>query len=117
MRGLLQTLPVTGVLWVAGFLAITGSPPFGPFLSELMILKGALEQGQTAVAVGYLLLLGVVFVGMASIVLAHGLRQPRGHRGRSRAQPRRLGRRGRPWRWEPWCWRSGSACRTGCSRH
>ena len=28
VRGLLQTLPVTGVLWLAGFLAIVGSPPF-----------------------------------------------------------------------------------------
>ncbi len=37
------TLPVTGVLWMAGFLAITGSPPFGLFVSELTILKGALD--------------------------------------------------------------------------
>ena len=44
VRGLLQTLPVTGALWVAGFLAITGSPPFGLFVSELVILKGALQQ-------------------------------------------------------------------------
>ena len=50
VRGVLRTLPVTGILWVAGFLAITGSPPFGPFLSELVILKAALDQGQMVVA-------------------------------------------------------------------
>jgi hydrogenase-4 component F len=68
-------LPVSGVLWVMGFLAITGSPPFGPFLSELTILKGALDQGRGALAVAYLALLAVIFVGMASAVLrmAQGL--------------------------------------------
>jgi hydrogenase-4 component F len=44
VRGVLQVLPVSGALWVAGFLAITGSPPFGPFLSEFTILKAAFDQ-------------------------------------------------------------------------
>jgi hydrogenase-4 component F len=65
----LRTLPVTGVLWLAGFLAIVGSPPFGPFLSELTILKGILDAGRPAVAVGYLLALAIAFVGMATIFL------------------------------------------------
>jgi len=68
-RDLLRRLPVSGLLWLVGFLAITGSPPFGPFLSELTILKGMLDAGNVAVAVGYLLALAVVFVGMASVVL------------------------------------------------
>ena len=62
-------LPISGVLWVAGFLSITGSPPFGPFLSELIILKSALDQGRAVVAAAYLLLLSVIFIGMATIVL------------------------------------------------
>ncbi len=69
VRGVLHVLPVSGVLWVAGFLAITGSPPFGPFLSELTILRGALDQGRSAVAVAYLAMLAMIFVGMASAVL------------------------------------------------
>jgi hydrogenase-4 component F len=69
VRGVLRVLPVSGVLWVAGFLAITGSPPFGPFLSELTILKAALDQGRVAIAVAYLILLAVVFVGMSTTVL------------------------------------------------
>ena len=69
VRGVLRTLPITGVLWVAGFLAITGSPPFGPFLSELKILKSALDQGRSGVAVAYLGLLAVIFVGMATVML------------------------------------------------
>jgi hydrogenase-4 component F len=70
VRGLLRALPANGVLWLAGFLAIVGSPPFGPFLSELTILKGALDAGRPLVATAYLLALAVVFVGMATIVLS-----------------------------------------------
>jgi hydrogenase-4 component F len=69
VRGVVRALPVSGVLWVAGFLSITGSPPFGPFLSELVILKAALDQGHLLVAVAYLGLLGVIFIGMATTVL------------------------------------------------
>jgi len=67
--GLLGRLPVSGVLWVAGFFAITGSPPSGIFLSELAILNGALTQGRLGVAVLYLLLLGVIFIGMGAAML------------------------------------------------
>jgi hydrogenase-4 component F len=75
VRGVLRALPVSGALWVLGFLAITGSPPFGPFLSEFTILRGALDLGRVGVAVAYLCLLAVIFVGMADVVLrmAQGL--------------------------------------------
>jgi hydrogenase-4 component F len=69
VRGVCRVLPLSGVLWVAGFLAITGSPPFGPFLSEFTILKAALDQGSTLIAIAYLALLALIFIGMASIVL------------------------------------------------
>jgi hydrogenase-4 component F len=69
VRGVLRVLPASGALWVAGLFAITGSPPFGPFLSELTILKGALDQGRVAVAAAYVALLAVVFVGMSATVL------------------------------------------------
>lgn len=69
VTGLTRVLPFSGMLWMAGFLAITGSPPFGPFLSEFTILKAALDQGRPLVAVIYLALLALVFIGMATIVL------------------------------------------------
>ena len=78
VRGVLRTLPLSGILWVAGFLAITGSPPFGPFLSELVILKAALDQGQMVVAALYLLALSAVFVGMATVVLRMAQGEPAG---------------------------------------
>jgi len=69
VRGVLRVLPVSGMLWVAGLFAITGSPPFGCFLSELVILKAAFDQGRAVVAIAYLVLLAVIFVGMATAVL------------------------------------------------
>jgi len=69
VRHLIKTAPLTGILWVAGFLAITGAPPFGTFLSEVTILKGMLESGRWFVAVGYSLVLGVIFIAMARIVI------------------------------------------------
>jgi hydrogenase-4 component F len=69
VRGVRRRLPVSGILWLAGFLAITGSPPFGPFLSEFTILKEAIDQGRTLVVVAYLGLLALIFIGMATIVL------------------------------------------------
>ena len=69
VRGLIRTSPLTGILWVVGFLAITGSPPFGSFLSELTILHAAFNQGRVAVALVYLVLLALVFAGMAGTVI------------------------------------------------
>jgi hydrogenase-4 component F len=69
VRGVLRVLPVSGSLWVLGLFAITGSPPFGPFLSELTILRAMLVQGHPGVALAFLGLLAVIFVGMAGVVL------------------------------------------------
>jgi hydrogenase-4 component F len=69
VRGLLRTLPVSGLLWTAGFLALCGSPPFGLFLSEFTVLKGAGDAGRWTVAGIYLVLLTLVFIGMSRLVL------------------------------------------------
>jgi hydrogenase-4 component F len=68
--GALERVPASAALFLAGFFAVTGSPPFGPFLSEFTILRGAVASGQYGAAVAFLALLFVVFVGMGSTVLA-----------------------------------------------
>jgi hydrogenase-4 component F len=75
VRGMLRLRPLSGALWLAGFLAITGFPPFGSFISELMILRGILEGGDYVTAGLFLAALGIVFVAMARVVLpmAYGL--------------------------------------------
>jgi hydrogenase-4 component F len=89
IHGVLRVLPLSGTLWVAGFLAITGAPPFGTFFSEFTILKSALDQGRTGVAVAYLGLLALIFIGMAVIVLPMAQGVP----NEPRPAPRREGLR------------------------
>jgi hydrogenase-4 component F len=70
VRGALVRVPLSGAMFLAGFLAITGSPPFGPFISEFTIADAAFGSGRYVVAGLFLLLLGVVFIGMGVTVLA-----------------------------------------------
>ncbi len=67
VRGVLGRLPWTGVLLAALLLAIGGTPPFGLFLSELSIFRAAL-QPHPIVAILFVSLLGVGFLGMAGVV-------------------------------------------------
>ena len=69
VRGAMRRLPLSGTLFLAGFLAITGSPPFGPFISEFAILNGAFDTGRFITAGLFLALLLLVFIGMGATVL------------------------------------------------
>jgi len=70
VSGALSVLPGSASLFLAGFFAITGTPPFGPFVSEFTILSAMLRAERWGVAAAFLGLLVVVFVGMGSTVLA-----------------------------------------------
>jgi hydrogenase-4 component F len=70
VRGAIERVPLSGALFLAGFLAITGSPPFGPFVSEFTIVSAALASGQFVAGGMFLLLLGVIFIGMGTTVLS-----------------------------------------------
>lgn len=69
VSGAMRKLPLSGSLFLAGFLAITGSPPFGPFVSIFSILNGAFSCGKFIAAAIFLFLLLVVFIGMGKTVL------------------------------------------------
>jgi len=81
VTGMNRALPISAVLWVAGFLAITGTPPFGAFLSEFTILKTALDQRHSVVAVYFLVMLALIFVGMAGIFLRMAQGKPQSTNG------------------------------------
>ncbi|MBN2512939.1 MAG: hypothetical protein JXB18_08390 [Sedimentisphaerales bacterium] len=69
VSGAMRRVPLSGTLFLVGFLAITGSPPFGPFISEFSILNGAFDAGRFVTGGLYLFLLLVVFMGMGATVL------------------------------------------------
>ncbi|HEV8605473.1 MAG TPA: proton-conducting transporter membrane subunit [Tepidisphaeraceae bacterium] len=69
VQGAMRRLPLSGTLFLLGFLAITGSPPFGPFISEFSILNGAFGRGRYWVGAMFLSLLLIIFIGMGRTVL------------------------------------------------
>ena len=58
-----RDFPTQGALWLAGAAAITGAPPFGLFLSELVILRAGFERGYDWAVYAMAVLLIVIFIG------------------------------------------------------
>ena len=69
VRGALKRTPWSGALFLAAFFAITGSPPFGPFVSEFLIVSSAFLQAHYLTGALFLVFLAMIFIGMASTVL------------------------------------------------
>ncbi|ABB30615.1 NADH/Ubiquinone/plastoquinone (complex I) [Geobacter metallireducens RCH3] len=69
VRGALRRLPWSGGLFLAGFFAVTGSPPFGLFVSEFSIISSAMTQGGEWIGGLILFFLAAIFLGMARTVL------------------------------------------------
>ena len=80
VSGAFRRVPASGALFLAGFFAITGAPPFGPFISELTILRAAIRGDHAWVAAGFLVALTVVFLGMGANVLHIVQGEPRADR-------------------------------------
>ncbi|MFA7348130.1 MAG: proton-conducting transporter membrane subunit [Desulfurivibrionaceae bacterium] len=70
VQGAITLVPVSAGLFLLGFLAITGSPPFAPFISEFTILRGIFNGGHYLTGTLFLFFLAVIFIGMGSTVLS-----------------------------------------------
>jgi len=62
IRGAFLAVPITSAIFIIGFLAITGIPPFGMFLTEFSILAVGITN-HPAIAVIVLFAFVLVFVG------------------------------------------------------
>jgi len=69
VAGALRRVPWSAALFLAGFLAVTGAPPFAPFVSELTVVGAAMTQHRFGVAAAMLVFLLVIFMGMGVTVL------------------------------------------------
>lgn len=69
IKGLLSALPITSILFITGFLAITGVPPFGIFITEFSILAAGIQAHPVVVVIA-LLAFALVFVGFLRHVSA-----------------------------------------------
>ena len=82
IKGILAVAPVTGVLFVAGCLALAGFPPFAMFVSEMaMILAGIAADALWLVA---LVLVALVVVIMALVTMITGSALGRAPEGMAR---------------------------------
>lgn len=63
IRGVWSRFPVTGAVWIAGAVAITGAPPFGLFLSEIALMRAGFATPNAWAVIVLLVLLIVIFIG------------------------------------------------------
>jgi hydrogenase-4 component F len=70
VAGMAWRTPYSARMLVVGILAVTACPPFGPFFSELGIVRAAFERGNFGVAAGFLGCLLFVFFGITRLVFA-----------------------------------------------
>ena len=71
IHGALNLYPIQGVCLLAGIIAVAGTPPFGSFLSEWIVLSTAADSGHAASVA--LLTLGLVIAFVALAVQAGGM--------------------------------------------
>ena len=62
VRGALSALPVTSIIFLTGFFAITGTPPFGIFVTKVFILSAGIKI-HPIVSIVIILLMVTLFIG------------------------------------------------------
>jgi hydrogenase-4 component F len=67
--GIVHHLPKTFVSFFAGFVGISGLPPFGLFISEIIIIIGAFQNHRYVSATLFLLALTLVFAGAGKVFM------------------------------------------------
>lgn len=69
VRGMVTVLPITGVLFLIGLFAITGTPPCGIFFTKLFILAEGIHT-HPAATVAAIFLVALLFIGFFKQVVA-----------------------------------------------
>ncbi len=108
VSGMAWCAPQSARLFVTGMFAITACPPFGPFFSELMLIRTAFTTGHIYTAVMFLLCLLLAFFGFrawSSPWWTAGRTRPCGPRRPACKKPPASSCR----RWRFWAVRSGWA--------
>ncbi|HVO77075.1 MAG TPA: NADH-quinone oxidoreductase subunit L, partial [Candidatus Bathyarchaeia archaeon] len=86
LGGLISGMPVTAVAFILCAFSVMGVPPLGGFFSKYMVISGAIQSGQAAIAVIFLAgavltivylfrLFSMIFLGEPSASLAPNIRE------------------------------------------
>lgn len=62
IKGAFIVLPMTGVLFLAGFFAIVGIPPFGIFITKVLILSAGIKTNPIASIIAIIFMI-ILFIG------------------------------------------------------
>jgi hydrogenase-4 component F len=76
-QGMSLVTPRSAALFVAGLFAITACPPFGPFFSELLVLRTAFDTDHAGAAAFFLGCLLLAFLGLSRVVFTVVYGRPR----------------------------------------
>jgi len=87
VRGMATLTPYSAAAFVTGMFAVTALPPFGPFFSELRVVRAAFATSHPGTAAMFLACLLFAFFGLTRLVFAIVDGAPR---TRSRAMERRF---------------------------
>ena len=70
VSGMAAVTPRSAAIFVTGMFAVTACPPFGPFFSELRVIRASIETGHTVTAGLFLACLLFAFFGLTRLVFA-----------------------------------------------
>ncbi|PTX90824.1 proton-conducting transporter membrane subunit [Opitutus sp. ER46] len=70
VAGMMLLTPRSAVLFVTGMFAVTACPPFGPFFSELRIVRAGFDAGRLGATAFFLGCLLFAFFGLTRLVFA-----------------------------------------------
>jgi len=68
VRGMAVLTPRSTAIFVTGMFAVTALPPFGPFFSELQVVRAALTTGHGIATTMFLICLLLAFFGLTRVV-------------------------------------------------
>jgi hydrogenase-4 component F len=63
ISGAIKVVPATAIFYILGIFAITGWPPFGPFISEFTIAAAGFANGNLVPVILFLLIVAIIFIG------------------------------------------------------
>ena len=70
VQGAWHRLPLSGTLFLIGFIAITGAPPFAPFVSELSLLNASFQEGYGWAGCLFAFFMLIIFFGFGATVIS-----------------------------------------------
>jgi hydrogenase-4 component F len=70
VSGMVWCAPVSARLLVVGLFAVTAIPPFGPFFSELRIVRAGLETGHGGAVAVFMMCVLLAFLGLTRLMFA-----------------------------------------------